>query len=639
MARLSVDRAMARAKSHERKGEIDQAFSLYKGVLEAFPKNARAQQALAKLSQLRQAAQASLNPTKKQVEGLVALYNQGQFAALAETGAQLVQRYPGSFVLWNLLGAAYKGLGNLDQAARGFRMASELSPEFADAHNNLGVTLMERGKFDQAIASYRTALEINPNYAEALSNLGKALKELGQIDQSIDACRKAIEVRPTYVEALINLGNALKEKGELDAAIEAYHKVIEISPDFAKAYNNIGATREAQGKFDDAITWYQKAIDLNPGYIDAYSNILATLQHSGKIEEAITWYQKALTITPDHGEWYRLLALLKKWTPDDPLIPQIENQYAKISLPEEDRCHICFALYTIYHSIGNYEHAFDRLQEGNRLRKKLGSYHISQDEKLFQQLRSTAPLIKANSVGLEDNPQHPTPIFIVGMPRSGTTLVEQVISAHSDVFGAGELRYVEKFGRDIAISEKQPSHETLREFRKQYLEAAATHSDGSKYIIDKMPHNFRYVALICAAMPEAKIIHVHRNPAATCWSNFERFFPSRGLEYCYDISDVAAYFRLYIDLMEHWSEQFGDRILHLSYDRLTVDQEDETRRLIGGLGLDWQDACLSPQDNTRAVKTASFAQVRKPVYKGSSEKWRKYEAFLNGAFDGLPRFE
>ena len=639
MAKISVDRALARAKSHERKGEIDQAFSLYKDVLEAFPKNARAQQALAKLSQLRQATQASLNPPKEQINALVALYNQGQFAAVAQNGAMLVQSFPGSFVLWNLLGAAYKGLGNLEQAAKGFHRACELSPEFADGHNNLGVALMELGRFDEAIACYRTALEIKPNYPEALNNLGKTLKEVGELDQSIASCRKAIELRPDYVEALINLGNALKENGELDAAIEAYRKIIKINPEFSKAHNNIGATLEAQGNFDEAVDWYQKAIDIDPNYVEAYTNILATLQHSGKIDEAIDWYQKALAVAPDHGEWYRLLALLKKWNADDPLIAQIEEQYSRIDLPEEDRCHICFALYTIYNSIGNYEQAFARLSEGNTLRKKLCNYHISQDAKLFEQLKTTAPLLQNSGLEPVENANAPTPIFIVGMPRSGTTLVEQVISAHSDVFGAGELRYVEKFGRDIAICEKQPSQDDLRTFRQQYLEAAASHSDGSKYVIDKMPHNFRFVPLICAAIPEAKIVHVYREPAATCWSNFERYFPSKGLEYCYDLSDVAEFFKMYVDLMKHWSEEFGDRICDLSYDRLTIDQENETRRLIESLGLPWEDACLSPHENTRAVKTASFAQVRKPVYRGSSKKWMKYETYLDGAFEDLPEFD
>ncbi|MEQ8824916.1 MAG: tetratricopeptide repeat protein [Filomicrobium sp.] len=639
MAKISVDRAMARAKSHERKGEINEAATLYKGVLEAFPNNKRAQQALAKLAQLRQATQAALNPPKEHINALVSLYNQGQFAAVAEKSGQLTIQFPGSFVLWNLLGAAHKGLGYLEHAAKGFSRACEISPEFADAHNNLGVTLKELGRFDAAIASYRTALQIKPDYPEALNNLGHVLKELDQLDEAIALCRKAVELRPNYIEALITLGNALKENGELDAALDTYQKIIKIDPGHAKAHNNIGATLEKQGKYDEAIAAYEKAIELKPDYVEVYSNILATLQHSGKIDEAISWYQKALAIAPDHGEWYRLLSMLKKWKPDDPLIAQIENQYARIDLAEEDRCHICFALYTIYNGIGNYEGAFDRLSEGNKLRKKLTNYHISQDEKLFQRLKNTAPLLQDAALKPADSLQTPTPMFIVGMPRSGTTLVEQVTSAHSDVFGAGELRFVEKYGRNIAIAEQEPTAEELINFRNQYLEAAANHSDGSKFVIDKMPHNFRFVALICAAMPEAKIIHVHRDPSATCWSNFERYFPARGLEYCYDLADVAAYFRMYVDLMGFWSEQYGGRIHHLSYERLTTDQETETRRLIDGLGLDWQDACLSPHENTRAVQTASFAQVRKPVYKGSSQKWMKYAEFLNGVFDGLPEFE
>jgi hypothetical protein len=172
-------------------------------------------------------------------------------------------------------------------------------------------------------------------------------------------------------------------------------------------------------------------------------------------------------------------------------------------------------------------------------------------------------------------------------------------------------------------------------FRERYLAELAKRADGQAFVTDKMPQNFRYIALICAAFPEAKIIHVLRNTEATCWSNFKHYFASKGLGYSYNLEDTVAYYGLYKHLMHFWSQSYSDRIYHLDYDKLTENQEPETRRLIENLGLNWEDECLAPQNNKRSVRTSSQHQVRQKVYKGSSQAWRKYEPFLDGVFDGL----
>lgn len=221
------------------------------------------------------------------------------------------------------------------------------------------------------------------------------------------------------------------------------------------------------------------------------------------------------------------------------------------------------------------------------------------------------------------------------MPRSGTTLVEQIVSSHSKVTGAGELRFVQQFGLKMAFGTQEINERNLLNFREQYLNSLIQLGEGNLYITDKMPTNFQFIGLICRAFPETKIIHVKRDPAATCWSNFKHYFPASGLGYCYDLDDVVRYYQMYEDLMDFWNERYPDRIYRLDYDELTLDQEYETKRLISHLGLDWQEACLSPQKNKRAVKTASNQQVRQKVYKGSSQQWRKFGPYFDGAFDGL----
>ena len=253
----------------------------------------------------------------------------------------------------------------------------------------------------------------------------------------------------------------------------------------------------------------------------------------------------------------------------------------------------------------------------------------------FKQLKSSYPKIEKNFLEPDTLSKNLMPIFIIGMPRSGTTLVEQIISSHLQVTGAGELNFAEQFGSAIATGITEVNNQALLDFRHNYLSKLDNVSNLNLIVTDKMPQNFLYVGLLAAAFPEAKIIHVKRNPAAVCWANYKRYFVSKNIGYCYAIDDVIHYHKLYENLMDFWTNTLSKRIYNLDYERLTVDQETETRQLIEYLGLDWDENCLSPQKNTRRVATASNLQVRQKVYQGSSEQWKKFQPFLNGAFDSL----
>ena len=225
-------------------------------------------------------------------------------------------------------------------------------------------------------------------------------------------------------------------------------------------------------------------------------------------------------------------------------------------------------------------------------------------------MKRTQPTILKNSLKIGESSTEPTPIFILGMPRSGTTLVEQIISSHSEVVGAGELSHISQLGINLAKDPKCIDITAISTFRYKYLSELSKISNGKSILTDKMPHNFRFIPLICAAFPEAKIIHVQRNAAATCWSNFKQYFDIRGLGYCYDLEDIVSYYNLYKDLMQLWQVEYGDRIYNLNYENLTTDQENETRKLVKYLELNWEKGCLSPHKNKRSVGTASQQQVR-----------------------------
>ena len=266
---------------------------------------------------------------------------------------------------------------------------------------------------------------------------------------------------------------------------------------------------------------------MKPDFAEAHSNLGVTLKELGRLDEALASYTQAIALKHDYAEAHRMLTSMKKFDAQDEQYSKMLELYLDENISEEQRCHINFGLAKACEDLGNFEQAFTHYSEGNKLRKKLLNYDINQDVELFKQLKSSYPKIEKNSPEPCSLANKLTPIFIVGMPRSGTTLVEQIVSSHSQVTGAGELNFAKQFGAAIATGITEVNNEALLDFRHNYLNKLQNVSNGNLIITDKMPQNFRYIALICAAFPEAKIVHVQRNAEATCWSNFKHYFASK----------------------------------------------------------------------------------------------------------------
>jgi tetratricopeptide (TPR) repeat protein len=667
---LKLDQAIKLAKKKAKDGPPEEAKRIYQDILTKFPRNKRARDGLKGLAgRILVKASKDQNPPQDQLQSLINLYSQGQLQEALQEAGSLVKRFSQSAILFNIQGAVLQGLGQLElsldaykkalaikpdyaeaynnmgnalkengqleEAIEAYNKVLAIKPDYAEAYNNMGNALKENGKLEEAIESYNKALAINPNYAEAYYNLGITLKDQGKLEEAIEAYNKTLAIKPVNAEAYYNMGKALKENGELEEAIKTYNKALAIKPDYAEAYNNMGNALKENGKLEEAIEAYNKALAIKPDYAEAYKNMGVTLQDQSKLEEAIGAYNEALAIKPNYADAHRALSRLAKYTPENPQINIVDDLLKRQKLNDSDRCHLLYTNAKMQEDLGDLSAAFDNYVAGGYLRQKLLAYEFTQDTHLFSQIKQTAPKFKDVALNAASEPVTHTPIFILGMPRSGTTLVEQIVSSHSEVTGAGELPYVSQFGRELALGVTAATLGTVSVFREHYLAELAKRADGQAFITDKMPHNFQYIALICAAFPEAKIIHVQRNAEATCWSNFKHHFASKGLGYSYDLGDTVRYYGLYKDLMHFWSQSYSERFYDLDYDQMTENQEPETWRLIEFLELNWQNACLAPQNNKRAVTTASQEQVRQEVYKGSSQAWRKYEPFLDGAFDGL----
>ena len=461
--------------------------------------------------------------------------------------------------------------------------------------------MLSQQRFTQV---YEQAQELTKQYSNNLTLwniMGSAAAQNGQLDQAAFAFDKAINIEPSSADAHNNLGNVLLDQDKPEEAIQAFNEALTIKPDYAEAYYNSGNALQALGMFNDALEAYKKAISYKPDYADAY----------------------------------RGLSSVDNYKNNEHQLMQVESLLSSQNVTENAKCSLNFALAKMYVDKGELKKAFKCLSEGNSQRKRILKYSIEQDEKLFDKVKEMQPMLLKNTLKRRENSNDLLPIFIVGMPRSGTTLIEQIISSHSQVTGAGELSSVSKYGSAIATGRKPVNNLVISEFREKYLSEAAMFLKGNSIFTDKMPQNFRFIPLICAAFPEAKIIHVKRDAAATCWSNYKQYFVSKNIGYCYDLEDVTKYYKLYKNLMSLWQSDYSDRIYNLDYDQLTTSQEKETRKLINHLKIDWDEACISPHNNKRSVRTASQQQVREHVYQGSSEVWRKYEMFLNGAFDIL----
>jgi tetratricopeptide (TPR) repeat protein len=493
----------------------------------------------------------------------------------------------------------------------------------------------QNGRFDDAEKLAVSITNEFPKHQFAWKVLGAVLEATARKSEAVDVKQTAVALSPQDAAAHSNLGVTLHKLGRLDEALASYTQAIALKPDFAEAHSNLGNTLKELGRLDETLASYTKAIALKPDFAEAHSNLGVTLHKLGRLDEALASFTQAIALKPDYAEAHQALTSMKKFDAQDEHYSKMLELYLDESISEEQRCHINFGLAKACEDLGNFEQAYTHYGEGNVLRKKLLNYDINQDVELFKQLKSSYPKIGKNSLEPDKLSKNLMPIFIVGMPRSGTTLVEQIISSHSQVTGAGELNFAKQFGADIATGITEVNNQSLLDFRGKYLDKLKNVSDGNLIVTDKAPQNFSYIGLLAAAFPEAKMVHVKRNPAAVCWANYKQHFASKSIGYCYSIDDIISYHKLYENLMDFFTSTLSKRIYNLDYELLTVNQESETRQLIEYLGLDWDENCLSPQNNTRSVATASNLQVRQKVYQGSSEQWKKYEPFLNGAFDYL----
>jgi tetratricopeptide (TPR) repeat protein len=488
--------------------------------------------------------------------------------------------------------------------------------------------------------NHKEAIQLNSDNAEVYYNRGKALCESGQFERALENFYKAIELKPDYFEAYSNCGVLLSGSGQFDKAIENFNEAIRLKPDLAVAYSNRGNALSESGQAEADLACYDKAVHLKPVYAYAFFNRGNVQSGFGLFDEALESYNEAIRLIPDYAEAHYNRSCLEEYSQvSDSELDFMERQIKRKDLAVPDLKYNYFTLANAYERSGDHERHFNLLLEGNRLKRREIDFDIAREEKIYAKIKTLFPEKMNHAQPPADaGDSSLTPIFIVGMPRSGTSLVEQIIASHSQVYGAGELARLRQIVRPIiraAVEMGGPDNNSIlknnieNKIRSDYLSYLKNLNRSEIFITDKMPLNFVFLGFILSAIPSAKIIHLKRNPMAVCWSIFKHNFTGGGNGYAYDMDELSEYYLLYHDLMEFWEARFPDMIYHLDYDELTENQESETRKLLDYCGLDWEQQCLDFHTTKRDVKTASHVQVRKKMYQGSSSAWIKYEQLLH----------
>ena len=596
--------------------------------------------------------------SKEQVDSVIALYSSGKINEAIEVIKALNESYPNVPLLFNVLGACYMKLKQTDAAEKMFATAIAIKPDYAEAHFNYGFALKDAGKTVLAVESYRKAIGLLPNYPVAHNNLGSALLELKQYVVAVEHFEWAVAYQPDFFEAHNNLGLANREINQIHSAIKNFKKAIAIKPSFSKAHINLGNAFGDLGQKDAAIKCFEQALTIESGNAQAHVSIGTVFKELGQVERAIKSFERAIAANPNYGLAYYNLTSMKQNTINKELASKMQSILSTSDLRQSDRINFCFALANVYEKLEKKNDFFKFLNEGNRLRKEELDSSLERYQGtmiVVKKIFNSMPPINKKLLSYETSTIRP--IFIVGMPRCGSTLVEQILSSHQNVHGAGEIQslrtilapiiqdYVNNdpvFTPDMSSNNKnQKSNISDNDYlliRQQYLDALSQLNAHEKIITDKSLLNFRFIGIILKAFPEAKIIHLKRDARAICWSIYKNNFPQQGIGFGNNMQDLAGYYSSYSEMMTFWHERFPNKIYDLNYENLTANQEEETKKLLEYCELDWDKNCLNFHTNKRAVKTASALQVRKKIYQGSSEAWKKYETHLEPLIKSLSSY-
>jgi len=559
--------------------------------------------------------------------------------AEAERGyRQILATNPGHAGSLHLLGVVAAQAGRFGEAEGLIGAALRADPGAADAHNDFGNVLRSLGRGEDAVRAYQAGLALKPSSPQAAFNLGLALSSLHRDHEAAAAFRRTIELSPGHYPAHNSLAVALRRLGRPAEAETVLRRAIALQPGQADAHLSLGNVLHDLGRPDAAFAAFEAARQLSPGRAEPSNNLALALRELGRSDEALAATDAALAADRASAPAWYIRSDLKRFVSGDPDIAAMEGLLASAAqrnLPADAVIQLEFALGKAWRDAGDIDRAFGRYAAGNRRKRATFAYDVEADAARIAAYAAATPaeiLARLAGVGAADE----RPVFVVGMPRSGTTLVEQILASHSEITSVGETPALGEAiraaaGADHALVsateyERLLSPEPLRAVASDYLRRLP--EGPARRVVDKTPANFQFAGVIALALPGARIIHCRRDPADTCLSCFTTLFTGRQ-DFAYDFAELGRYHRAYSASMAHWREVLApDRLLEIGYEALVDDLEGQARRMIAFCGLDWDPACLDFHRSGRRVQTASASQVRRPVYRGSVGSAAAFKAHL-----------
>ena len=534
----------------------------------------------------------------------------------------------------NNLGSSLHALGRAEEAVGHFQRAIAINPRFAQAHRNAGVALVGLGRPDEAIAYFRQALAIRPDDPDAHRHLADQLVALDRLAEGSVHYQKAHAIRPDSPDICCGLANALQKQGRFEESIVYYARAIALRPESADAHNNLGNSLLALNRNEEAIAQFAATLAINPTAAEAQNNIGVALQALGRLEAAAQAYEAAVDLAPRRAAIH--LNLVHSKPIDASRLAALEALAEDPSeRNHEESIALQFALAKAYDDLNEPERSFHHLIAGNALQRRHLPYDEAATLALFERIRTvfTADLLACKA---DRGDPSSLPVFVVGMPRSGTTLVEQILASHSQVFGAGEREDLGNAAAGIggvsgeAFPEQvcRLSSEELRQFGANYVAAIRAAGPTAKRIVDKMPINFLYIGLMHLTLTNARVIHVRRDPLDTCFSCFSMLFVGHQ-PYTYDLGELGRYYRAYEALMAHWRQVLPPGVmLEVQYEDIVDDLKGQAAAMIAHCGLAFEESCLAFHETRRPVRTASSTQVRQPLYRHAVGRSRPYAHLL-----------
>ncbi|MER9439441.1 tetratricopeptide repeat protein [Mesorhizobium sp. M0618] len=533
--------------------------------------------------------------------------------------------------------------GRRQEAETIYRQVLARQPKHAAAAHFLGLLLHQTGRSEEGLDLIERSVSLQPTNPDFLNNFGTVMRDLGRPAAAIDFFRGAVDLRPDQLAARDNLGSSLKQVGQFEEAEEIYRGTVARNPFHVRARIGLAETLQEAGRLDEALAVFREALTIRPKDADLLHGLGVGLMEKGKLDEAADLFRQALAINPAMATAWLMLTQVKRQKERDSELGGMEAQHAKAPQDSLARMQLSFGLGKANDDLRDYGRAFDYFAEGNAIRRKGIDYDQARTRAEFEAMKATFDagfFEKHRPSSISDD----TPIFIVGMPRSGTTLVEQIIASHPQVYGAGELSILKK-----AVGKQFPAtmpggfpwgvsdmgDADFAEAGQAYLDMLHARYPNMRHVTDKMPGNFLLVGFIRMMMPKARIIHCARDAAATCLSIYKVHFRGDSHRYGYDLGELADFHNLYTDIMKHWHTVLPGVVHDVRYEDFVADQDGQTRALIAHLGLPWDDAALSFHETDRPVRTASAAQVRQPMYQGSVDLWKRYGDRLKPLLDKL----